>query len=109
MSSGLDRSKDLPTATQQTAIDITAEDVMPHLTVDHVADLVLLSMVSVSLLSVVIRHVMTGSSVRVYQVPHRLTLSHDVFRHVMLDSHHVIFDRVLGDAASDIVSASMDW
>ena len=42
-----DRSKKQPTATQrQTAIDITAEDLLPRLTVQHVADLVLLSMVS---------------------------------------------------------------
>ena len=42
-----DRSKKQPTATQrQTAIDITAEDLLPRLSVQHVADLVLLSMVS---------------------------------------------------------------
>ncbi|XP_041352693.1 symplekin-like [Gigantopelta aegis] len=42
-----DRSKETkPTGTQkQTAIDITAEDLLPRLTAQHVADLVLLSMV----------------------------------------------------------------
>ncbi|KAK7480355.1 hypothetical protein BaRGS_00028402 [Batillaria attramentaria] len=47
MTPWVDRSKKhTPTATQrQTAIDVTAEDLLPRLTVQHVADLVLLSMV----------------------------------------------------------------
>ncbi|XP_076441819.1 symplekin-like [Babylonia areolata] len=47
MTPWVDRTgKKTPTATQrQTAIDITAEDLLPRLSVQHVADLVLLSMV----------------------------------------------------------------
>lgn len=44
-----DRSKKQPTAMQrQTAIDITADELLPRLSVQNVADLVLLSMVSTS-------------------------------------------------------------
>ena len=43
-----DRTKKQPTATQrQTAIDITAQDLLPRLSVQHVSDLVLLSMVRI--------------------------------------------------------------
>lgn len=45
-----DRTRKQPTSLQrQTAIDITAEDLLPRLSVQHVADLVLLSMVRNSL------------------------------------------------------------
>lgn len=59
----VDRSKVKAPATlkqRQTAVDITAEDIIPRLTPQNVADLVLISMVCVSINFLIAFFILTG-------------------------------------------------